>query len=262
MSRRQERSKSRPRQSAEGVVGHNKALADYTAHVDSGGKFSCDHFCIRTEGNLVLRPPHEQILLACALYPLVCSPDYLCWKLGLAEVAIFGLGTMVAILSQVWMLSCIYNELAFVTCFSNSPLLCLACHSSLAAFVSSELCDLWCFRAWIDRLPHYRPEDGRLLQRMQCGFVMQKKTFVLNDVEFELTTIAHGGVSPWYRWVLHGVCAVQALLSIAVLFVGSIYICSATDVENLVEHTMALVFVLEVRHKNPPTPCSCDALST
>jgi hypothetical protein len=95
------------------------SLTHYKAHNENGGHFSPDGVYLREQGSEVLSPPYEQILVACALYPVIVSPDYL-WSLrGISEIAIWWIGAVVAISAQLLMLKYINDGLTSDTCFAE-----------------------------------------------------------------------------------------------------------------------------------------------
>jgi hypothetical protein len=235
----------------------HKKLADYKNATDPtsedglGYSFSNDALCMRLEGNSTLTPPFEQILIACVLHPVVANPAYRDSTAGRIEIFIWTFGTVVALSIQVLMLMQINQDkdAQYKPCDNrkHGSWLCIASNIALTAAVVAEVENLWTFHDWINRLPEWEKEkDEQVLNKLHCGFAMQKRVFELDDVEFAVTTISHGGVSWWYRRVMRGACSLQMLLALYVLCVGTAHICRADKLQELVENAMALLFILEI----------------
>ena len=121
-------------------------LAKYKEHCENGTvEYSADYLHIRENGTISISPPHEQMLIAWSLWPIIASPDY-----AQAPV-IMPVGTALALFSQIIMTYCLLTTV--------QPPRHLR---SAAAMLRSIRCSSSCF-AWAARLPL------QLLFRKSCG---------------------------------------------------------------------------------------------
>jgi hypothetical protein len=233
-----------------------KLLSDFEDAIGDGAAFGNDGLQ-RKNGNIVPKPPVQNILVAAVLWPILVTPKYRqqnLWGVVLPQVA----GAVLAVAAQA---IAIFYTLEHVMkhgseldaeeserCYTGGACsLRVVCVLTLLAQIGGEIGDTRQFYLWIARLPPWDDTDEVVLESLQSGFAVRRLMLHgRGGVEFNVAHIAAGGVTPNYRDIMYLVCSIKLLVEAATSICGSGYVLYANSNEELLLNSLALFFILEI----------------